>query len=163
RLRGLLRERGYSAGEIEAVLSLEPRRIDDVIARLDAVREFTALPEAEALAAANKRISNILKKSELDAKPSGSGIESRLLVEDAERALSDALVAVAPTVQSQLAQRDYTRALSALAALRAPVDTFFNDVMVNAEDEALRKNRLALLAALHAQMNCVADISKLAA
>ena len=169
RLRGLLRERGYSAGEIEAVLSLEPRRIDDVVARLDAVREFAALPEAEALAAANKRISNILKKSELDAKPvldaqaSAHGVDLGLLVEDAEKTLSDALGKVAPAVQSQLAERDYTRALSALAALRAPVDTFFNDVMVNAEDEALRKNRLALLAALHAQMNCVADISKLAA
>ena len=175
RLRGLLRERGYSAGEIEAVLSLEPRRIDDVIARLDAVREFAALPEAEALAAANKRISNILKKSEVETsrtrvegsvKPASGmshDIVPSLLVEDAEKVLNAQLDAVGPTVQSQLAERNYTRALSALAALRAPVDTFFNDVMVNAEDEALRKNRLALLAALHAQMNCVADISKLAA
>ncbi|MEA3121066.1 MAG: glycyl-tRNA synthetase beta chain, partial [Paraburkholderia sp.] len=86
-----------------------------------------------------------------------------LLVEDAERTLNERLDAVGPTVQAQLARRDYTRALSALAALREPVDTFFNDVMVNAENEALRRNRLALLAALHAQMNCVADISKLAA
>ncbi|GLU33015.1 glycine--tRNA ligase subunit beta [Trinickia caryophylli] len=162
RLRGLLRERGYAAGEIDAVLSLEPRCLDDVIARLEAVREFAGLPEAEALAAANKRISNILKKSE-QAAGGASGVEPRLLVENAEKALNDELGKVAPAVQSQLAQRDYTRALSALAALRVPVDTFFNDVMVNAEDEALRRNRLALLAALHAQMNCVADISKLAA
>jgi glycyl-tRNA synthetase beta chain len=156
------------------VLSLEPRRLDDIVERLDAVREFAALPEAEALAAANKRIANILKKSEAEAKPVPTtvsalvadirpGVEPKLLVEAAEKALNDELRKVAPAVQLQLAQRDYTRALSALATLRDPVDTFFNDVMVNADDEALRKNRLALLAALHAQMNCVADISKLAA
>jgi glycyl-tRNA synthetase beta chain len=92
-----------------------------------------------------------------------NNIDLSLLVEDAERTLNERLDAVGPTVQAQLARRDYTRALSALAALREPVDTFFNDVMVNAENEALRRNRLALLAALHAQMNCVADISKLAA
>ncbi|WP_334022477.1 glycine--tRNA ligase subunit beta [Burkholderia gladioli] len=160
RLRGLLRERGYSAGEIDAVLGLEPTRIDELIARLDAVREFTRLAEAEALAAANKRISNILKKSE-GAAP--GAIQQALLAEPAEQALAAQLAEVAPRVQSQLAARDYTGALSALAALRAPVDTFFNDVMVNAEDPALRANRLALLSALHQQMNCVADISKLAA
>ncbi len=160
RLRGLLRERGYSAGEIDAVLGLEPTRIDELIARLDAVREFTRLAEAEALAAANKRISNILKKSE-GAAP--DAIQPALLAEPAEQALAAQLAEVAPRVQSQLAARDYTGALSALAALRAPVDTFFNDVMVNAEDPALRANRLALLSALHQQMNCVADISKLAA
>ncbi|WP_186275203.1 glycine--tRNA ligase subunit beta [Burkholderia gladioli] len=160
RLRGLLRERGYSAGEIDAVLGLEPTRIDELIARLDAVREFTRLAEAEALAAANKRISNILKKSEGAAPGS---IQPALLAEPAEQALAAQLAEVAPRVQSQLAARDYTGALSALAALRAPVDTFFNDVMVNAEDPALRANRLALLSALHQQMNCVADISKLAA
>ena len=174
RLRGLLRERGYAAGEIEAVLSLQPNTLDDIVARLDAVREFSALPEAGALAAANKRIANILKKSEAEASVAAAGaapangvagasVRAELLVEPAERSLSEQLRKVAPTVQAQLVQRDYTRALSALAALRDPVDTFFNDVMVNAEDAALRKNRLALLAELHAQMNCVADISKLAA
>ncbi len=176
RLRGLLRERGYSAGEIDAVLSLQPKKLDDIVARLDAVREFSALPEAGALAAANKRITNILKKSEGEvslattaasaASANGAAVlavQSALLVEPAERSLSDQLKKVTPAVQAQLEQRDYTRALSALAALRDPVDTFFNDVMVNAEDAALRKNRLALLAELHAQMNCVADISKLAA
>jgi glycyl-tRNA synthetase beta chain len=170
RLRGLLRERGYAAGEIDAVLSLNPTRLDDVVARLDAVREFAALPEASALAAANKRISNILKKSEVELVPTADAdgkanraVQISLLVEDAEKALNAQLDQVTPNVQSQLAQRDYTRALSALAALRDPVDTFFNDVMVNAEDPALRANRLALLGALHSQMNCVADISKLAA
>ncbi|MGN6668175.1 MAG: glycine--tRNA ligase subunit beta [Trinickia sp.] len=175
RLRGLLRERGYAASEIEAVLSLQPSKVDDILARLDAVREFSALPEAGALAAANKRITNILKKSEAEvtltttagAPRTGAAaapaVQSALLVEPAERSLSEQLKQVTPAVQAQLEQRDYTRALSALAALRDPVDTFFNDVMVNVEDAALRKNRLALLAELHAQMNCVADISKLAA
>ncbi|BCF95853.1 glycine--tRNA ligase beta subunit [Paraburkholderia sp. PGU19] len=160
RLRGLLRERGYSAGEVDAVLALNPTRFDDIVARLDAVREFAALSEAASLAAANKRISNILKKSE---GANANGVQIALLVEAAEKALHAQLEQVAPRVQSQLAARQYTGALSALAALREPVDTFFNDVMVNAEDPALRANRLALLGALHQQMNCVADISRLAA
>ena len=160
RLRGLLRERGYAAGEIDAVLALNPTRLDDIVARLDAVREFATLAEAASLAAANKRISNILKKSE-GAAP--GGVQVTLLVEAAEKALHAQLEQVAPRVQTQLAARDYTSALTALAALREPVDTFFNDVMVNAEDPALRANRLALLGALHQQMNCVADISRLAA
>ncbi|MFP3604003.1 glycine--tRNA ligase subunit beta [Paraburkholderia sp. SIMBA_053] len=161
RLRGLLRERGHAPGEIDAVLALNPTRLDDIVARLDAVREFAALPEAASLAAANKRISNILKKSE-GATATG-GVQVTLLFEPAEKALHAQLEQVAPRVQSQLAARDYTGALTALAALREPVDTFFNDVMVNAEDPALRANRLALLGALHQQMNCVADISRLAA
>jgi glycyl-tRNA synthetase beta chain len=160
RLRGLLRERGYAAGEIDAVLALNPTRLNDIIARLDAVREFSTLAEAASLAAANKRISNILKKS--DGAPV-SGVQPTLLIEAAEKALYAQLEQVAPRVQSQLAGREYTGALTALAALREPVDTFFNDVMVNAEDPALRANRLALLGALHQQMNCVADISRLAA
>jgi glycyl-tRNA synthetase beta chain len=160
RLRGVLRERGFNASEIDAVLSLNPTRLDDIVARLEAVREFAALPEAASLAAANKRISNILKKS-TEAVP--SSVKPELLVEAAEKALYAQLEQVAPRVQSQLAERNYTEALSALAALRDAVDTFFNDVMVNAEDPALRSNRLALLGALHQQMNCVADISKLAA
>ncbi|HEY4353756.1 MAG TPA: glycine--tRNA ligase subunit beta [Paraburkholderia sp.] len=162
RLRGLLRERGYGAGEIDAVLALNPTRLDDIVARLDAVREFAALAEAASLAAANKRISNILKKSEGAASGAAAVVQTALLVESAEKALHAQLEQVAPRVQSQLAQRQYTGALSALAALREPVDTFFNDVMVNAEDPALRANRLALLGALHQQMNCVADISRLA-
>ncbi|WP_233828231.1 glycine--tRNA ligase subunit beta [Paraburkholderia sp. ZP32-5] len=160
RLRGLLRERGYAAGEIDAVLALNPTRLDDIVARLDAVREFASLAEAASLAAANKRISNILKKS--DGATNG-GVQPALLTEAAEKALNAQLEQVSPRVQSQLAARDYTGALTALAALREPVDTFFNDVMVNAEDPALRANRLALLGALHQQMNCVADISRLAA
>ncbi|MFP3565230.1 glycine--tRNA ligase subunit beta [Paraburkholderia sp. SIMBA_030] len=160
RLRGLLRELGYAPGEIDAVLALNPTRLDDIVARLDAVREFATLAEAASLAAANKRISNILKKS--DGATTGD-VQVTLLTETAEKALHAQLEHVTPRVQSQLAARDYTGALTALAALREPVDTFFNDVMVNAEDPALRANRLALLGTLHQQMNCVADISRLAA
>ncbi|MDR5778496.1 glycine--tRNA ligase subunit beta [Caballeronia sp. LZ065] len=160
RLRGLLRERGFEANDIEAVLSLNPTRLDDIVARLDAVREFATLPEAASLAAANKRISNILKKSEQGAP---GAVNPALLVEAAEKNLYAQIEQVTPRVQSTLAARNYTEALTALAALREAVDTFFNDVMVNAEDPALRNNRLALLHALHQQMNCVADISKLAA
>jgi glycyl-tRNA synthetase beta chain len=160
RLRGLLRERGYAAAEIDAVLAMNPTRLDDIVARLDAVREFAALAEAASLAAANKRISNILKKSEI---ADDAGVQIALFVEAAEKALYAQLEQVAPRVESQLAAREYTGALTALAALRETVDTFFNDVMVNAEDPALRANRLALLKALHRQMNSVADISRLAA
>ncbi|WJF90724.1 glycine--tRNA ligase subunit beta [Paraburkholderia bonniea] len=160
RLRGLLRERSYAAGEIDAVLALSPTRLDDIVERLNAVREFAALPEAASLAAANKRISNILKKAEGSSK---SGVQPTLLLEAAEKALYAQLEQVTPHVQAQLAARQYTGALSALAALREPVDAFFNEVMVNADDPALRANRLALLGALHQQMNCVADISRLAA
>lgn len=160
RLRGMLRERGFAATEVDAVLALNPTRLDDIVSRLDAVREFAALAEAASLAAANKRISNILKKSE-DAQD--AGVQIALFVESAEKALFAQLEQVAPRVETQLAAREYTGALTALAALRETVDTFFNDVMVNAEDPALRANRLALLKALHRQMNSVADISRLAA
>ena len=164
RLRGLLRERGYSTNEIEAVLSQNPTRVDELVARLDAVRAFAELPEAAALAVANKRISNILKKSAVpDSRVLEASIVPGLLVEPAEQALHTQLANVAPAVRARLEAHDYAGALSALARLRAPVDTFFNEVMVNAEDPALRANRMALLAGLHAQMNCVADISKLAA
>jgi glycyl-tRNA synthetase beta chain len=159
RLRGVLRERGFIPAEIDAVLSLNPTRLDDIVERLAAVREFAALPEAASLAAANKRISNILKKSEQGVPAS---VQPALLTDAAEKALFAQLEQVAPRVRRQLAERNYTEALSALSALREAVDTFFNDVMVNAEDPALRNNRLALLAALHEQMNCVADISRLA-
>lgn len=167
RLRGVLRERGYSANEVEAVLSQNLTRLDELEPRLAAVRAFSALPEAEALAAANKRITNILKKStdsEGGSAVSGASLDAALLREPAEQALFGALRNdVAPAVQAHLQARDYTQALTALARLRAAVDTFFNDVMVNADDLAVRANRLALLGELHAQMNCVADISKLAA
>ncbi|HEY9068218.1 MAG TPA: glycine--tRNA ligase subunit beta [Burkholderiaceae bacterium] len=159
RLAGSLREQGYSAQEVDAVLSLRPMRLADVSARLAAVRAFAALPEAASLAAANKRVGNILKKAEgaVDAT-----VQPALLKEPAESALSQALVAVKPTADQSFDRGDYTGSLRALAALREPVDAFFESVMVNAEDPALRANRLGLLAQLHAAMNRVADLSKLA-
>lgn len=163
RLRGYLKEKGYAVNDIEAVLSQRPARMDDVLARLDAVRAFSALPEAAALAAANKRIGNILRKAGEAGEPPASQVDAALLREPAEQALAAEVEQVAPTVDAHLARHAYTDALAALARLRETVDAFFNDVMVMADDVALRRNRLALLARLHAQMNCVADISKLAA
>ena len=158
RLAGLLREEDYTAQEVEAVLSLRPQCLDSVPVRLAAVRDFSALPEAAALAAANKRVGNILKKAEL---ADGARVDATLLREPAERALAEALAEVQPKADAAFAQGDYTASLRALAALRAPVDAFFDGVMVNADDPALKANRLALLAALHAAMNRVADLSRL--
>ena len=160
RLAGSLREQGYSAQEVEAVLALRPQRLGDVAKRLAAVRAFAALPEAPALAAANKRVGNILKKVDgvVEAK-----VNDALLQEAAEKALADALKTVAPVADSAWASGNYTGNLQVLAVLKAPVDAFFDGVMVNAEDPALKANRLGLLATLHAAMNRVADLSKLAA
>ena len=160
RLAGSLREQGYSAQEVDAVVSQRPQRLGDIPKRLAAVRAFAALPEAEALAAANKRVGNILKKVEGGV---AAKIDNALLKEAAEVALGQALAEVKPAADAAFAKGDYAASLQSLAALKAPVDTFFNDVMVNAEDPALRANRLGLLATLHLAMNQVADISKLSA
>ena len=160
RLAGNLREQGYTAQEVDAVVSQRPQRLGDIPKRLAAVRAFSALPEAAALAAANKRVGNILKKVE---NPVEANVDNALLKEAAEVALHDALVDVVPQADAAFDTGDYAESLTALAALRAPVDSFFDDVMVNAEDPALRANRLGLLAKLHAAMNKVADISKLSA
>ena len=159
RLAGSLREQGYTAQEVDAVLSLRPPRLMDVDARLKAVRAFAALPEAESLAAANKRVGNILKK--VDGAVAAQ-VDERLLKESAETALNEALNVAKPRADAAFERRDYTASLQALAALKTPVDAFFDNVMVNAEDAALRTNRLGLLATLHAAMNRVADLSKLA-
>ena len=159
RLSGALREQGYSAQEVDAVLALRPARLGEVPPRLAAVRAFTALPESAALAAANKRIGNILKKSD-EARAS---VQSDLLHEAAEKALHAAMQETVPIADALFASQDYTASLQALAALRAPVDAFFDGVMVNADDPALKANRLALLQQLHSAMNRVADLSKLAA
>jgi glycyl-tRNA synthetase beta chain len=158
RLRGMLRERGFSPNEVEAVLAQNPDRLDDIVQRLDAVKAFAALPESASLAAANKRITNILKKT--DVAP--GAVEESLLVEEAERNLFAAIARVRPQVDAAFAAGDFAGTLQTLAQLRVEVDAFFTDVMVMAEDAALRNNRLALLSTLHAMMNRVADISKLA-
>ncbi|OJU92550.1 MAG: glycine--tRNA ligase subunit beta, partial [Burkholderiales bacterium 66-5] len=159
RLAGSLREQGYSAQEVDAVLALHPQRLAQVAPQLEAVRAFARLPEAPALAAANKRVTNILKKAgDVDAH-----VNPELLREAAEKDLHAALKAIAPKADAQYGQGDYTASLTTLAALRAPVDAFFEHVMVNAEEADLRLNRLGLLKTLHDAMNRVADLSRLAA
>jgi glycyl-tRNA synthetase beta chain len=145
---------------VEAVLGINPARIDRVPARLAAVREFSAQPDALALAAANKRIGNLLKKVD-DVKALGTP-SAALLTEAPEKALFDQVTALAPAVADAMRAEAYTDALMALAKVRASVDAFFEDVMVMAEDTKVRQNRLALLKTLSDQMNAVADIARLA-
>ena len=159
RLAGSLREQGYTAQEVDAVLALRPQQLGDVPKRLAAVRAFAALPEAPALAAANKRVGNILKKAEGIV---AAEVNTALLQEPAEKALVDAIKSIAEQADNAWASGNYTANLQALATLKTPVDEFFNTVMVNADDPALKANRLGLLATLHAAMNRVADLSKLA-
>ncbi|MGS0743086.1 glycine--tRNA ligase subunit beta [Glaciimonas sp. GG7] len=160
RLRGILRERGFAPSQIEAVIAQQPDTLTNLIERLDAVQAFAALPEAEALAAANKRITNILKKNNVME----TGTVAQAVLQDAaEINLFAAMTNLKPQVDSAFAQGDFAGALQSLAGMRTEVDAFFNDVMVMAEDEQLRNNRLALLSNLHLMLNQVADISKLAA
>ncbi|WP_322469970.1 glycine--tRNA ligase subunit beta [Hydrogenophaga sp. SNF1] len=157
--RGVSVPHAYTNAEIDAVLALRPQLLRSLDAQLHAVLEFASLPEAPALAAANKRIGNILKKSEGVGGPVNAG----LLKEPAEKALFDAMQATVPGADARFEAGDFTASLQALAALRAPVDAFFDGVMVNADDPALKANRLALLQQLHRAMNRVADLSRLAA
>jgi glycyl-tRNA synthetase beta chain len=160
RLAGSLRDQGYTALEVDAVLALRPQLLGDIPKRLAAVRAFAALPEAESLAAANKRVGNILKKVDGEVEPVTNPY---LFQEAAEIALNAALGEVEPVADAAFDAGDYTASLKSLAALKAPVDDFFDHVMVNAEDAGLRANRLGLLARLRRAMNRVADLSRLAA
>ena len=160
RLSGWLREQGYSAQAVDAVVECHPAHWAEIPHRLAAVRAFAALPEAAPLAAANKRVGNILKKSD---GAGGAAVNPALLVEPAELQLHAALALIAPRADAAFAAGDYTTSLQLLAGLKAPVDAFFDSVMVNADDAALRANRLALLGTLHASMNRVADLARLAA
>ena len=159
RLAGSLREQGYSVQEVDALVSLHPQRLGDLPRRLAAVRAFTALPESVSLAAANKRVGNILKKVNSGM---NDEVNITLLQEPAEQALHHALSEISPKADKAFTAGDYTTSLQILASLKDPVDTFFNEVMVNTEDIVLRTNRLALLQKLQYTMNRVADISKLA-
>ena len=159
RFASILREHGISSLFVESVISLNPERFDQVSERLEAVREFSTLSEVPALAAANKRVGNILKKVEGEVK---ADVNAKLLQEPAEIALNNALIKVKSFADTAFEQGNYTASLKALAALKAPVDDFFDNVMVNADDPALKANRLGLLAILHQTMNRVADLSKLA-
>ena len=158
RLRAQLREQGHRAEAIEAVLAQCPDRLGQVPKRLSALADFMMRPESESLCAANKRISNILKKSEAVT----ASVQPQLLKETAERALAQMLAEIGPQAEAAVAQGHYSEALAGLSVLKAPVDAFFDQVMVNAEDAQLRSNRLALLATLHRSMNQVADLARLA-
>ena len=158
RIRVMFKDKGYSAQEIDAVLATHPTTVLDVPARLEAVRAFGELPEAEALAAANKRIGNIIKKTA----PQTDTVDEALFDSDAEKALYSALCEAEPRAHADYEAGRYTELLKGLAPMKAPVDKFFEDVMVNVEDERVRANRLALLWRLHRTMNMVAELSRLA-
>jgi glycyl-tRNA synthetase beta chain len=160
RLAVALRDQGASAQEVEAALADDKFwRLADVPKRLEALRIFSSLPEAASLAAANKRVVNILKKADGSTL---AQVDQTLLLDPAENDLHDALVRIGREARQAFDQRDYTASLCYLAALKAPVDNFFDKVMVNAEDAKVRANRLGLLAILRDEMNRVADLSKLA-
>lgn len=158
RLRVMFKDKGYSAQEVDAVLATHPTMVLDVPARLQAVRAFAQLPEAEALAAANKRIGNILKKTV----PETDVVDVALFDSEAEKALYEALCVAEPKAKAHYEAGRYTDLLKGLAPMKAPVDHFFEDVMVNVEDARVRANRLALLWRLHRTMNMVAELSRLA-
>ena len=157
RYRAKYEDQGVAVDVIQAVQALSPKSPLDFDKRVNAVNHFRNLPEAAALAAANKRVANILAK---EAEPTGEIVESKL-VEDAEKALYTEIQNVLPVVQPLLDAKDYTEALSKLAALRAPIDAFFEGVMVMAEDAELKANRLRILAQLRGLFTAVADISVL--
>lgn len=165
RLSGWLRERGFTAHEVAAVVEGAPDDLAEVLARLQAVREFSQLPEAQALAAANKRIGNILRKADLaeDSPPAGAQFETGRFTEEAEHALAEVIGLLAPQVDAAMHAGNYGAALTVMARAREPVDRFFDSVMVMADDPAVRANRLVLLATLRGLMNRVADISRLSA
>jgi glycyl-tRNA synthetase beta chain len=160
RLRGLVLERndGTTAEMLDAVFAVHPASPLDALARLDALREFLRLPDAAVLAAANKRIANLLRKA-----PVGSALAlaPERFVVAAERDLHAALQAVTPPVEAALARREYREALRLLAGLRAPIDAFFDGVMVMDPDPALQGNRLALLSGVQRAFGAVADLSRL--
>ena len=158
RMRGYFADAGYSTAEVDAVLSLKPDLVHLIPRQLEAVKMFNRLPEAPSLAAANKRIGNILKQ----AGRVPSDFDGALLVEPAEKTLAVEFAAARADADRHYAVQDYTGMLKRLAALKAPVDAFFDGVMVMTDDARLRDNRVALLAQLHGTMNRIADISKLA-
>ncbi len=162
RARGHFLEQGYSANEVEAVLSSSWLNIDLIRRRLDAVREFAALPEAESLAAANKRIANILRQAQAKGE-SHANADASVLRESAELSLHDALRNAVKSAKPLFDSGDFAGYLKTFASLKEPVDAFFDTVMVMVEDKQLRENRLALLTDMRQAMNRVADISKLAA
>ncbi len=161
RLRAYLRDAGYSSNEIESVISVHPVQLAPIPRQLAAVRAFAALPEAASLAAANKRVANILKQAHAKGLSFGDA-DSAAMTEDAERKLFDALGEASRQARPLFQSGDYTAYLKTFAMLKAPVDTFFESVMVMVDDPVVRNNRLALLRDLQKEMNQIADLSKLA-
>jgi glycyl-tRNA synthetase beta chain len=159
RLKNVLREKDFAPDEIDAVVSQNPTRMDLIMPRIEAVRAFRSLPESASLAAANKRIRNILKKAET----ANGAVNASLMADAAEKNLFSAMQKLSPQVSAHMQNQHYTGALKELAGVRGEVDKFFDDVMVMADDPAVRNNRIALLRQLDGLMNQVADISKLAA
>ena len=157
RMRGYFYDQGIPADTFEAVRNIQPTRLLDFAERISAVQHFRNLPESESLAAANKRIRNILKKSSCGNKPANTA----LFRETAEQSLFQKVIEAEEKVSPLLAARDYTAALSALASLKPVVDQFFDEVMVMDEDEAIRDNRIALLTKVDDLFTAVADISVL--
>jgi len=162
RMRSYFLERGYSANEVEAVLSLNPVAIALIPKQLEAVRAFSALPEAASLAAANKRIANILRQAEAQGETFGDADVSAFK-EPAEISLFEALQTASHSARPLFDSGDFAGYLKAFASLKSPVDSFFDAVMVMTDDKKLRGNRLALLTAMRKAMNRFSDISKLAA
>ncbi|MGS0998972.1 glycine--tRNA ligase subunit beta [Rhodanobacter sp. UC4436_H3] len=163
RLRGYYAEQGFEHGAFEAVLAVQPASLADFDRRLRAVVEFGRRPEAVSLAAANKRVANILRKQaeEAGAPPIGRTVDPACFEAEAERDLADALAAARQDSAAAEAAGDYAAVLARLAQLQVPVDAFFDNVLVNAEDPAVRANRLALLNQLKSQFSTVADIALL--
>lgn len=163
RLRGYYAEQGFDNAQFEAVLAVQPRSLADFDRRLRAVAEFGRRPEAASLAAANKRVANILRKQaeENGAPAIGRAVDPAHFEADAERELADALASAQRDTAEPSAAGDYTAVLARLSQLQVPVDTFFDNVLVNAEDPAVRANRLALLGQLKAQFSAIADIALL--
>ena len=159
RLRVMMRDEGYTAQEVDAVLAKQSTNLAQTPKKLAAVRKFLQLPESSSLAAANKRIANILKKS---ADVAVGDVDPSLLVEEAEKKLYDVLGDHEPIAKLFFEKGEYEGMLATLTPLKMPVDAFFADVMVNSEDEKLRLNRLALLTRLYTLMNRVAELSRLA-
>jgi len=164
RLAVHLREQGWPVDQVQAVLALRPGQLAEVPLRLEAVARFRALGSSQALTAANKRIANLLRRAEPTPEAADRAAPCvDALVEPAERSLWDAVQAIEDPIEHHLQAGNYTAALGELATLREPVDALFDQVMVLADDETLRRNRLALLAHMHRMMNRVADLSLLAA
>ena len=165
RLRGYYTEQGFTPQQFEAVAAVQPASLVDFDRRLRAVAAFAKQPEAERLAAANKRVANILRKEGIDAAAPQRALNAELLHEPAEQALAQALDAArndnAARLEGDVARRDYAGALTRLAQLQAPIDTFFDAVMVMVDDPALRGNRIALLARIKARFDAIAEIALL--